>query len=30
MENFIGKNGFIWFIGVVENRVDPLGMGRCQ
>jgi hypothetical protein len=30
MENFIGKDGFIWFIGVVENRADPLGMGRCQ
>lgn len=30
MQNFIGKDGFIWFIGVVENRVDPLGLGRCQ
>jgi hypothetical protein len=30
MENFIGKDDFVWFIGVVENRVDPLGMGRCQ
>jgi hypothetical protein len=30
MKNFIGKDGFTWFIGVVENRVDPLGMGRCQ
>jgi hypothetical protein len=30
MQNFIGKDGFVWFIGVVENRADPLGMGRCQ
>lgn len=28
--NFIGKNGFIWWVGVVENRSDPLGLGRCQ
>jgi hypothetical protein len=28
--NFIGKNGFVWWIGVVENRVDPLAVGRCQ
>lgn len=28
--NFLGKNGFIWWIGVVENRADPLGLGRCQ
>lgn len=32
MENtdFAGKNGFIWWVGVIENRVDPLAMGRCQ
>lgn len=30
MQNFIGKDGFVWFIGVVENRVDPLGIGRCK
>lgn len=30
MQNFIGKDNFVWFIGVVENRVDPLGLGRCQ
>jgi hypothetical protein len=30
MKNFLGKDGFHWFIGVVETRVDPLGMGRCQ
>lgn len=25
-----GKNDFIWWIGIVENRLDPLAMGRCQ
>ena len=30
MENFIGKDSFIWWVGVIENRVDPLGVGRCQ
>lgn len=29
-QHFIGKNGFIWWIGVIENRLDPLGLGRCQ
>jgi hypothetical protein len=28
--NFMGLNGFVWWIGVVERRVDPLGIGRCQ
>jgi hypothetical protein len=28
--NFIGLNGFIWWVGVIESRVDPLGLGRCQ
>jgi hypothetical protein len=28
--NFIGKNNFIWWVGVIENRVDPLALGRCQ
>jgi hypothetical protein len=30
MENFIGKDGFVWFVGVVEDRIDPLGLGRCK
>ena len=30
MFNFLGKSGFVWWIGVVENRSDPLGLGRCQ
>jgi phage baseplate assembly protein gpV len=29
-KNFAGLNGFIWWIGVIENRVDPLTLGRCQ
>ena len=28
--DFAGKNGFIWWVGSVENRIDPLGIGRCQ
>jgi hypothetical protein len=28
--NFMGLDGFIWFMGVVENRIDPLMMGRVQ
>jgi hypothetical protein len=30
MQNFLGKDNFIWWIGVIENRMDPLGLGRCQ
>jgi len=26
----MGRDGFIWWIGVVENRADPLSIGRCQ
>jgi len=25
-----GRNGFVWWIGTVENRQDPLKLGRCQ
>jgi hypothetical protein len=28
--NFLGKNGFIWWVGIIVNRTDPLGLGRCQ
>lgn len=28
--NFIGLNGFVWWIGVIEDRTDPLEMGRCK
>jgi hypothetical protein len=27
---FIGRNGFLWFFGAVENNADPLGIGRVQ
>jgi len=29
-KNYAGLDGFIWWMGVVENRSDPLGIGRCQ
>ena len=28
--NFMGKEGFTWAVGVVENRFDPLYLGRCK
>ena len=28
--NFAGKNGFTWWVGTVENRQDPLKLGRCR
>ena len=28
--SFAGLNGFIWWMGVLENRIDPLKLGRCQ
>jgi hypothetical protein len=28
--NFIGLNGFVWWIGAVETRNDPMGLGRCR
>ena len=30
MENFLGKDGFIWWTGVIEDRQDPLNLGRCR
>jgi hypothetical protein len=29
-KDFAGKNGFIWWIGTVEDRQDPLKLGRCR
>ena len=29
-ENFLGLNGFIWFVGVVEDRQDPEYLGRVR
>ncbi len=28
--NFYGRDGFYWWQGVVENRMDPLFLGRCK
>src|SRR5210317_112281 len=28
--DFMGKDGFIWFAGVVEDRADPLKLGRVR
>jgi hypothetical protein len=30
MKNFLGQDGFIWWIGVVEDVNDPLRLGRCK
>ena len=29
-KNFLGRNGFQWFIGVVEDRLDPQYTGRVR
>lgn len=29
-KDFAGKNGFVWWIGIVEDRQDPLKLGRCR
>ena len=30
MQNFLGQDGFIWFVGVVEDRADPQHLGRVR
>ncbi len=30
MQNFMGIDGFVWFIGVVEDRNDPSKLGRVR
>ena len=30
MKNFIGHDGFIWWIGKVVDLDDPLSLGRCR
>ena len=30
MQNFLGKNDFVWFFGVVEDRNDPIQLGRLR
>lgn len=29
-KDFAGKAGFIWWTGIVEDRIDPLKLGRCR
>lgn len=29
-KEYLGLDGFYWWFGVVENRQDPLQLGRCQ
>lgn len=28
--NFMGLDGFVWWFGIVEDRMDPLSLGRCR
>lgn len=30
MKGFLGKEGFVWWHGVVEDNADPLFLGRCR
>lgn len=30
MKSFLGKEGFVWWHGVVEDTGDPLFLGRCR
>jgi len=30
MQDFMGKDGFAWFVGVVEDRNDPAKLGRVR
>lgn len=29
-KNYAGLDGFVWWMGVVESRQDPMGLGRCR
>lgn len=29
-KDFAGRNGFVWWVGTVEDRQDPLKLGRCR
>ena len=29
-KDFLGLNNFVWWFGVVEDRLDPLELGRCR
>ena len=28
--NFVGKDGFFWWVGEVEDNEDPMELGRCK
>jgi hypothetical protein len=28
--NFHGLKDFVWWVGAIEDRIDPLGLGRCK
>lgn len=28
--DFMGKDGFLWFVGIIEDVKDPLELGRCR
>ena len=30
MAEYMGKDGFVWWQGVVEDRHDPLYLGKMQ
>ena len=30
MQNFMGLSGYVWWQGVVEDRQDPLELGRAR
>jgi len=30
MQNFLGKDNFVWWVGTIEDINDPLGIGRCR
>jgi hypothetical protein len=30
MHNFIGKDSFVWWVGIIEDRTDTLSIGRCR
>ena len=27
---FSGRDGFLWWVGVVEDRIDPMSLGRVR
>lgn len=29
-DHFLGAQGFVWWTGIIENRIDPLKTGRAQ